>query len=256
MGKVYLVGAGPGAPDLLTLRAARLLEAAGIVFHDALVHPHTLALAKDARLVDVGKRKGGQPPGTGLINRSSGEGARGNAVVVRLKGGDPMIFGRAREVLDALSEAGVEAAVVFGVTSSLAASASLRASLTRRGTARHVAFVTPCVGNGEAQSDWLDVALAADTVVFYMASQQARRIAAALIAGGRAPDTPVRMVENASLDGERRIETSLGALLLDDPPTFEGPAVMLVGEVLRDAAADNGVEAAVHSAPSRVALRA
>src|SRR5881394_1064525 len=107
-GKVYLVGAGPGAVDLLTLRAARLLEAADIVFHDALVQPDTLALAKRARLVDVGKRYGKVSPDQRFINRALVEAARSHEVVVRLKGGDPMMFGRAQEEIDALSEAGIE----------------------------------------------------------------------------------------------------------------------------------------------------
>src|SRR6187397_2341594 len=102
MGKVYLVGAGPGAPDLLTLRAARLLEAADIVLHDALVHRDTLALAGNARLVDVGKRYGKVSTEQRFINRALVEAARAHAVVVRLKGGDPMIFGRAQEELEAL----------------------------------------------------------------------------------------------------------------------------------------------------------
>src|SRR5438876_1048682 len=105
MGKVYLVGAGPGAPDLLTLRAARLLEAADIVFHDALVHPGTLALASRARLIDVGKRYGKVSTEQRFINRALIEAARIHAVVVRLKGGDPMLFGRAQEELDALAAA-------------------------------------------------------------------------------------------------------------------------------------------------------
>lgn len=233
MGKVWLVGAGPGAPDLLTLRAARLLAAADIVFFDALVHPDTLALARNARLVDVGKRDGRHSTEQRFINRSLVEAARTHACVVRLKGGDPMIFGRAQEELDALHAAGIEAEVVPGVTSALAASASLGVSLTRRGLARHVAFVTPRIGKGEDSGDWLAVAVAADTVALYMASRQSREVAAALIAAGRDPGTPIQMVENASLPGERVIPTSLGEMLSSSPPAFDGPAVMLVGEVFR-----------------------
>jgi len=108
VGKVYLVGAGPGAPDLLTLRAARLLEAADVVLHDALVHPDTLALAKRARLVDVGKRYGKVSTEQRFINRALLEAARTHAIVVRLKCGDPMLFGRAQEELEALAQAGIE----------------------------------------------------------------------------------------------------------------------------------------------------
>src|SRR5205814_661956 len=117
MGKVYLVGAGPGAPDLLTLRAARLIESADVVFHDALVHRQTIALAKRARLVDVGKRYGKISTEQRFINRALIEAARRHAIVVRLKGVDPMIFGRAQEELDALADAGIDTEVVPGVTS-------------------------------------------------------------------------------------------------------------------------------------------
>src|SRR6187397_1864426 len=130
MAKVYLVGAGPGAPDLLTLRAARLLEAAAIVFHDALVHPDTLALAKRARHVDVGKRYGKVSTEQRFINRALVEAARAHDVVVRLKGGDPMLFGRAQEELEALEASGVDVEVVPGITAALAASADLKRSLT------------------------------------------------------------------------------------------------------------------------------
>jgi uroporphyrin-III C-methyltransferase len=165
MGKVYLVGAGPGAPDLLTLRAARLLERADIVFHDALVHPGTLALAAHARFVDVGKRYGKISTEQRFINRSLIEAARIHATVVRLKGGDPMVFGRAQEELDALAQAGIECEVVPGVTAALAAAATLGVSLTRRGVARTVAILTPRVGKGESASEWLPAALGADSVV-------------------------------------------------------------------------------------------
>ena len=120
MGKVYLVGAGPGAPDLLTLRAARLLGEADIVFYDALVHPDTLKLAAKARLVDVGKRNGKVSTEQRFTNRALVEAAKTHAVVVRLKGGDPMLFGRAHEELEALHEAGIEAEVVPGITAALA----------------------------------------------------------------------------------------------------------------------------------------
>src|SRR5918911_5752320 len=130
MGKVYLVGAGPGAPDLLTLRAARLLEAADVVLHDALVHPHTLALARRARRIDVGKRAGKVSTEQRFIHRALVAAARRHAIVVRLKGGDPMLFGRAQEEIDALQEAGIPYAVVPGVTAAFAAAASIGTSLS------------------------------------------------------------------------------------------------------------------------------
>jgi len=236
MGKVYLVGAGPGAPDLLTLRAARLLESADVVLHDALVHPETLALARRARLVNVGKRYGKVSTEQRFIHRALIEAARRHAVVVRLKGGDPMLFGRAQEELDALAAEGIEAEVVPGVTAALAAAASIGASLTRRGIARTVAFLTPRVGRGETASEWLPAAMAADSVALYMAAGAAASIAGALVEAGKPGDTPVALVEDASLAGEVRTFTTLAALRVVELPPASGPVVMLVGEVLRESA--------------------
>jgi uroporphyrin-III C-methyltransferase len=241
MGKVFLVGAGPGASDLLTLRAARLLEAADIVLHDALVHPETLALATRARLIDVGKRYGKVSTEQRFINRALIEAARAHDVVVRLKGGDPMIFGRAQEELEALAAAGIDFEVVPGVTAALAAAATLGVSLTRRGVARTVAFLTPRVGRGETASEWLPAALAADSVILYMAAGASRSIAASLVGAGRSPATPVAVVESATLPGERRLFTTLAALAAAELPRASGPVVMCVGEMFRDS---SGVDVA------------
>ena len=236
MGKVYLVGAGPGAPDLLTLRAARLLERADIVFHDALVHPETIALAKDAELVAVGKRCGAHSTAQRFINKRLIDAAQRHAIVVRLKGGDPMLFGRAQEEIAALVDAGIEYEVVPGVTAALAASAWLGASLTQRGVARTLAFVTPRIGDDESGTDWTAAVMAADTAAIYMGAGQAASIAAALIAKGKRADTPVAVVRDASLP---HAAASIGALsdlasLVDNARGAEpGPAVILVGEALR-----------------------
>ncbi|HXS51534.1 MAG TPA: uroporphyrinogen-III C-methyltransferase [Usitatibacter sp.] len=237
MGKVYLVGAGPGAPDLLTLRAARLLEAADVVLHDALVHPDTLALAKGARLVDVGKRYGRVSTEQRFIHRVLVHAARHHEVVVRLKGGDPMLFGRAQEELDALAEAGIEAEVVPGVTAALAAASSLRVSLTRRGLARSVAFLTPRVGRGESGSDWVAAAMGADSIALYMAAGAAPAIAQSLLEAGKPAATPVALVESATLAEERVTYTSLAELRDIALAPAAGPVVMLLGDVLREAAA-------------------
>jgi uroporphyrin-III C-methyltransferase len=238
MGKVYLVGAGPGAPDLITLRGARLLECADVVLHDALVHPETLALARRARLVDVGKRYGKVSPDQRFINRALIEAARAHAIVVRLKGGDPMLFGRAQEEIDALEAAGIACEVVPGVTAALAAAAALRVSFTRRGISRNVAFVTARHGPGEPETEWLAVARAADTVALYMAGGQAREIAARLIEAGKAAATPAVLVESASLPGERRWKTTLAALRDNAVPGASGPVLVALGEVFRDARAE------------------
>lgn len=236
MSKVWLVGAGPGAPDLLTLRAARLLAEADVVFHDALVHPETLALATKARLVDVGKRYGRVSTEQRFINRALVEAARTHEVVVRLKGGDPMVFGRAQEEIDALEAAGVPWEVVPGITAALAATASLGVSLTRRGLARTVTFLTPRVGRDESASAWLPAALAADSVALYMAAGASQAIARDLVAGGKPAATPAVLVESASLEGESREFTTLERLAAVPRPKAAGPVVMLVGEVFRDRA--------------------
>ena len=246
-GTVYLVGAGPGAPDLLTLRAARLLEQADIVFHDALVHADTLALAVRAEKIAVGKRHGAHSAAQAFINKRLIDAARKHRVVVRLKGGDPMLFGRAQEELDALTQAGIGCAVVPGITAALAASADLRISLTRRGVSRSVAFVTPRVGRGEAPSGWIDAALAADTAALYMAAHEAAAIARELIAGGKSARTPVAIVENASLPDQKNHVTTLQALSTKGFEPSSAPVLLLVGEVygaIRKAAAGNATLAA------------
>src|SRR5215475_7440494 len=183
-GTVYIVGAGPGAPDLLTLRAAKLLEQANIVFHDALVHPDTIALAARAEKVAVGKRCGKHSTAQKFINKRLIDAAAQHRVVVRLKGGDPMLFSRAQEEIAALEAAGVRCEIVPGVTAALAASAELGVSLTQRGFARSVTFATPRVGAGGSPSDWATSIAAADTGAIYMGASQAREIAEALCAAG------------------------------------------------------------------------
>jgi uroporphyrin-III C-methyltransferase len=230
VGTVYLIGAGPGAPDLLTVRAARLLAQADIVFHDALVHPETLALAIKAKKVAVGKRCSQISTDQRFINRALVEAAARHDVVVRLKGGDPMLFGRAQEEIDALTAAGVAHEVVPGVTAALAASAEIGVSLTRRGASRSVTFVTPRLGEGEPASSWVRAVLNADTAVLYMAAGQAAAIAQALLAAGLAADTPVVVVESASLPEAARVATTLKGLG-DVERIGTGPALVLIGQV-------------------------
>ena len=232
-GKVYFVGAGPGAPDLLTLRAARLLARADIVFFDALVHADTIALAVNARKVAVGKRCGQVSTDQRFINRNLVEAAAKHAVVVRLKGGDPMVFGRAQEEIDALDSAGIQYEVVPGITAALAASAQLGISLTRRGVARTLTFATPRIGKEEGATEWADSIVAADSAVLYMASGQSKAIATGLIAKGKSAATPVAIVESATLPAERRTFTTLAALRDGGYETAGGPAILCVGEVFR-----------------------
>jgi uroporphyrin-III C-methyltransferase len=228
-GVVYLVGAGPGAPDLLTLRAAKLLAQADIVFHDALVHPDTIALAARAAKVAVGKRCGQHSTAQQFINKRLVEAARRHAVVVRLKGGDPMLFGRAQEEIAALAAAGIRYEVVPGVTAALAASAELGIALTQRGLARSIALVTPRVGTDAARSDWVASLVAADAGAIYMGAGEAPAIAAALIAAGKPAATPVAVVENASLPEARIRYTTLAGLPACVASGLTGPALILLG---------------------------
>jgi uroporphyrin-III C-methyltransferase len=230
-GTVYLVGAGPGAPDLLTLRAAALLERADIVFYDALVHPQTLALASRAERVAVGKRCGKHSTAQRFINKRLIDAARKHRCVVRLKGGDPMLFGRAQEEISALGAAGIEFEVVPGVTAALAASAEIGVSLTRRGAARSVTFVTPRIGDGEESNDWARAAIAADTAVIYMGVGQATAIAATLQQHGMPASKPVVVVENASLPDHREFKLTLRDLPRVAELGIAGPAVILLGDI-------------------------
>jgi len=239
-GTVWLVGAGPGAPDLLTLRAARLLQEADVVLYDALVHPEIVALAGNARKISVGKRSGRISTEQRFIDRALVEAARHHARVVRLKGGDPMLFGRAQEEIDALEAAGIEYHVVPGVTAALAAAAELRTPLTSRGLSRSVAFATARSGRGTGEDDgWVDAIVGADTGILYMGVEHAARIAVSLIAAGKAALTPVAIVERASHPDSRTLRCTLAGLARGEIAEIATPAVLCIGEVFakRDAEA-------------------
>jgi uroporphyrin-III C-methyltransferase len=252
---VYLVGAGPGATDLLTLRAARLLERADIVFHDALVPPGILALASKAKLVEVGKRSGKHSTAQNFINKRLVDAAHEYHVVVRLKGGDPMLFGRAHEELSYLKRKNIDFQIVPGVTAALAAAADLGVSLTARGLARSVAFLTTRAAAGERPNEWVKVALAADTVVIYMGAGEAEAIMQALIKAGKPPATPIAIVEHASLPGVRKLSGALEQLPALAARCGNGPVAILMGEVYRDVALSQIIDAwpSEHSSSSLTA---
>ena len=228
-GTVYLVGAGPGAPDLLTLRAAKLLARADIVFHDALVHPGTVALAAQAETVAVGKRCGRHSTAQRFINKRLIDAAAKFAIVVRLKGGDPMLFGRAQEEIDALEAAQVRYEVVPGVTAALAAAATVRTSLTQRGSVRSFAFATPRVGAGQDASGWVGAIRHADAGAIYMGRTEAAAIAASLIAAGLAASTAVAIVVDASLPTAETYYTTLDGLPGFAERHIDGAALLLIG---------------------------
>jgi uroporphyrin-III C-methyltransferase len=231
-GMVWLVGAGPGDPDLLTIKALRLLQGADVVVHDRLTPQPILDLARPgARMIDVGKRKSRHTLPQDGINTLLVGLAREGLRVVRLKGGDPFLFGRGGEELEFCRAAGIEAHVVPGVTAALAAAADAGAPLTHRGLAQAVTFVTGhAASGGEPDLDWAALARPNHTVAVYMGLSTAGRIAARLIAAGRAGSTPVVVVENASLPDQRRLLTTIGGLG-EAVRELDGPALLVIGEV-------------------------
>jgi uroporphyrin-III C-methyltransferase len=232
-GTVYLVGAGPGAADLLTVRAARLLGDADIVFHDALVPAEILSLISTGKRVPVGKRSGRHSTAQQFINKRLLDATSRHRIVVRLKGGDPMLFGRAHEEIDFLRKHQIEVQIVPGVTAALAASADLKISLTQRGLSRSVTFVTPRVAEGARASSWVAAVMAADTAAIYMGAGEGATIAAALIAAGKPAATPVAVIENASLPRGSARFCKLADLAEIAPRESSGPALILLGEVYR-----------------------
>ncbi len=231
-GKVWLVGAGPGDPELLTLKALRLLQAADVVVHDRLTPQPILDLAAPgARLIDVGKRKSRHTLPQDDINALLVGLALQGLSVVRLKGGDPFVFGRGGEELQACRAAGVACEAVPGVSAALAAGASAGAPLTHRGLAQAVTFVTGHAASGaDPQLDWQGLAKANQTLVVYMGLSTAPAIATRLIQAGRWASTPALVVESASLPHERRVLTTLRDLARD-VEGLDGPAILIVGEV-------------------------
>jgi uroporphyrin-III C-methyltransferase len=239
-GKVWFVGAGPGSADLLTVRAIRLLARADIVLHDALMSDEVLEWAPDARHIAVGKRSGGISTEQRFIDRTLVECARHHAVVVRLKGGDPTVFARLDEEIDALDSAGIDWEIVPGITAASSAAAASGHSLTRRGVSRSVQIVTPRLGRGEAQSaHWADGLSPAATVVLYMAGQIAAECAAALMTRGFAPETPVVCVHGASWPTQSVDRTTLGALAVAGLAVDERPVALLVGAAVAERVRDS-----------------
>jgi uroporphyrin-III C-methyltransferase len=230
LGKVYLIGAGPGAQDLITLRGARLLAQADVVLHDALVTPEMLELCPQALKVAVGKRCGKLSTAQAFINKQMLDYASKYPLVVRLKGGDPMLFGRADEELRALEAAGVEVEVVPGITTALAAAAATRQPLTKRGVARSVAFFTSSTATEHA-GDHVTVP-DTDTLVQYMGGREAIATARRLLDQGRPADTPVVVIENCSRPDQRIARLTLAKLArgLGDA---HGPVLVMLGEALK-----------------------
>jgi len=246
-GEVWLVGAGPGDPELLTRKAERLLRAASIVFYDALVGPAVLALVPaHVRLVPVGKRSGRHSKDQASINDLLVAAAQDGERVVRLKGGDPAMFARSMEEVEALAAAGIRPRICPGVTAASAAAASAGISLSLRGLARRVQFVTAHAQGDEALDlDWAQLADPHCTTAFYMGRSAAGEISRRLIASGLDPATPVMVACDVSLAGERLLRTRLDLLPLAAKTITDGkPTLILVGEAVGSHARREGAIAA------------
>ncbi|ROT94824.1 uroporphyrinogen-III C-methyltransferase [Altererythrobacter sp. FM1] len=232
IGTVYLVGAGPGDPDLLTLRAARLIERAEILVHDGLIEPAVLALAPDnATLISVAKRRAHhtlpQEDICALLIREAQAGRN----VVRLKGGDPFVFGRGGEEAEACRAAGVPVSVVPGISAANGAAAATQIALTHRDAASVVSFVAgQC--KGLSDQDWAGLAGKGRTLVIYMGVKTAPAIAEKLMGDGLAPDMPLAIIENACRPQMRVLRGPLAALPdLVESGRVQSPALIVIGEV-------------------------
>jgi uroporphyrin-III C-methyltransferase len=230
-GKVYLVGAGPGDPELLTLKAARLLASAEIVLHDDLVPPAVLALANPRALtVNVGKRCGAKKITQAEINQLMIDKASQGVSIVRLKSGDPLVFGRAGEEIDALREAGIPYEVVPGITSAFAAAASLQCSLTDRRASSSIVFSSGHHATGGAPG------ISEPTRIVYMPGRDFSALAAEWAAAGLPSSLPCVAISRAAQPDQQITVTTLGSLASTDPGPV--PVLLLAGWVFKDVRAD------------------
>ncbi|MEL6862626.1 MAG: siroheme synthase CysG, partial [Pseudomonadota bacterium] len=234
VGTVHIVGAGPGDPELLTLKAFRLIQNADIVFHDRLVSDEILDLVRrDATRVSVGKSKANHSVPQSEIHELMIKAAQNGQRVVRLKGGDPFIFGRGGEEVEALREAGIEASVVPGISSALGCAASASLPLTHRDHAQTLTFVTGHAKSGDVPDlDWDALAKPAQTVVVFMGVGTAPVISEKLIRAGRSTSTPVAVIENGTRPNEIKVFGTLAELpQLIIRAGIKGPALLVIGEV-------------------------
>jgi uroporphyrin-III C-methyltransferase / precorrin-2 dehydrogenase / sirohydrochlorin ferrochelatase len=230
-GTVYLVGAGPGDPDLLTLRALQALQSADIVFYDELVAPEILDRARrDAERVGVGRRSGLSGIGQDAINAELARAARLGLNVVRLKGGDPFIFGRGGEELDYLREQGIEVVVVPGVTAAIGCAAEARLPLTFRNEATELAFVSAQHAGAENEVDWSRYADAKITLVVYMGLAKAAQVRDGLIAAGRDADTPAAVLVRGTRADAKALVGRLDQIVVLASQAGDGPALLVVGQ--------------------------
>ena len=250
-GKVYLTGAGPGDPELITLKAVRLLGAADLVLIDDLVHRAVLEHARpDARIVEVGKRGGCKSTPQGFIERLMIRAARAGNIVVRLKGGDPFVFGRGGEEVIALEAAGVNVEVISGVTAGIAAPAAAGIPVTHRGLARGVTLITGHTRDGAAP-DWKALAAlvqaAGTTLVIYMGMKNIAAMCNELQRAGLSAATPAAAVQSGTCDGQRHVTATLATLAAAVAGArLASPAVIVIGAVAQLARGE--LDSAIHRA--------
>lgn len=239
--KVWLIGAGPGDPELLTLKAVRALGAAEIVLIDDLVNPLILEHCPQARVIAVGKRGGCRSTPQAFIQRLMLRYVRQGRCVARLKGGDPCIFGRGGEEAAWLQAHGVEAELVNGITAGLAGATQCGISLTLRGVSRGVTLVTAHTQD-DSPLNWAALAQGGTTLVVYMGVSKLDEVRQGLLAGGLAADTPLAMIENASLPQQRERRSTLSQLC-EDAARFKlsSPAILVIGEVAATDAIDSAL---------------
>ncbi|WP_207888462.1 uroporphyrinogen-III C-methyltransferase [Pseudomonas sp. 30_B] len=230
-GKVWLIGAGPGDPELLTLKAVRALAQAEVVLIDDLVNPAVLEHCPAARVIPVGKRGGCRSTPQDFIHRLMLRYARQGLSVARLKGGDPCIFGRGGEEAEWLGARGIECELVNGITAGLAAATQCRIPLTLRGVSRGVTLVTAHTQD-DSTLNWRGLAEGGTTLVVYMGVAKLAEIRDGLLDGGMRADTPVAMIENASLPSQREYRSQLQDMI-EDAQRFalKSPAILVIGEV-------------------------
>lgn len=257
-GKVYLIGAGPGDPELLTLKAARLLRVADAILHDDLVPLEVLALVPPgARVQNVGKRCGKESISQSEIERRLVDYARQGLAVVRLKGGDPLIFGRAGEEMDALAGAGIEFEIVPGVTAALGAAAAAQVALTDRRLASKLILVSNHHSREKLGAGWAHLADEDTTLAVYMPGPNVAERVEELVDGGLSPDTPCAVISCASRREQKVARMTLAEVAL--APTLGAPALLVIGAVAAEramAARDWSVEKAEAKAGAKAATTA
>lgn len=233
-GKVYLIGAGPGDPDLMTLKAVKALQLADVVLIDDLVNRDILQHAPQARIIEVGKRGGCKSTPQHFINRMMVALAEQGQTVARLKGGDPFLFGRGGEEMLELRHAGIPVDIIPGITSGIAVPATLGIPVTHRAYSHGVSFITGHLQHDDSTHNWKALAESGTTLVIYMGMKHLAAITQELLASGMSPDTPAAAIQNGSLPQQQHVTSTLSLLTTAVQQAGMGsPAIIVIGDVVR-----------------------